>query len=99
MNKVISYLGFAIKSNNVILGQGKLKHCEKDVHLILVCSSATPNLKALAHNVANKKHCPLIETKIPLENLTNKPGIKIIGVLEPNLSKAILLNKESISIG
>lgn len=99
MNKIISYIGFAIKSNNIILGQGKLKHYEKYVYLIMVCSSATENLKALAKNVANKKHCPLIETKVPLEELTNKPGIKIIGILEPNLSKAILLNKESISIG
>lgn len=99
MKKIISYLGFAIKSNNVITGQTALKYTKKSINLILVCSSASDNLVNLAKNLSVKHNCEFIVTKPMLQELTNIKDIKIIGLTDENLSKAIIKHKEIISIG
>lgn len=99
MNKIISYIGFAKKSNNVIAGQSPIKRTKKQLHLILVCNSASDNLKNLAKNTAIKHNCECIITKINLSELSNLKDIKIIGLTDENLSKAIIENKEIIKIG
>ena len=99
MNKIISYIGFAIKSNNCIAGQTPLKKTKKHLNLILCCNSASDNLKNLAKNLANKNNCEFIITKLPLESLTNMHDIKIIGITDENLSRSIINNKEKINIG
>ena len=99
MNKIISYLGFAQKSNNCITGQTALKKTIKQLHLIIVCVSASENLKNLAKNIANKHNCELIISKIELSQLIRFDDIKILGITDENLSKAIIDNKEKISIG
>jgi len=98
MKKIISYLGFAQKSNNCIMGQTALKKTTKQIHLIIVCNSASENLKDLAKNIANKHKCQIIISNIELENLINFKDIKIIGLTDENLSKGIMDNKEKISI-
>ncbi len=99
MNKIISYIGFAIKAKKIIIGQGKLKSATQKVYLILVSNSATKNLKDLALNVANKQGCQIIITNCELSMLTNLNDIKIIGITDQNLANAILKEKEKINIG
>lgn len=99
MNKIISYIGFAKKSNNLIVGQTPIKRCKKQLYLVLVCGSASENLKNLAKNVANKHNCDYIITKQNLSELANLKDIKIVGITDENLSKAIIENKEKIKIG
>jgi len=99
MNKIISYIGFAQKSNNLIAGQTPLKRTKSKLNLILVCSTGSENLVNLAKNLAVKHNCEYIVTKIQLETLTNIKNIKIIGITDENLSKAIIQNKEIINIG
>ncbi len=99
MNKIVSYIGFAIKAKKAIIGQSALKKAQEKIFLILVDNSASQNLKDLAKNSANKKGCPLIITKPPLAELTHQPDIKIIAITDFNLAKAIIENKEKISIG
>ena len=99
MNKIISYLGFARKSNNCIMGQTALKKSTKQVYLIVVDNSASENLKDMAKSIAQKHKCEFIISKVELSNLINYEDIKIIGLTDENLSKAIINNKEKISIG
>ncbi len=99
MDKIISYLGFAQKSNNCIMGQTALKRTTKHLNLILVCNSASNNLKDLAKNLANKHNCEMIVSKVGLGDLIKFQDIKILGLTDENLSKAILQNKEKINIG
>ena len=77
MNKIISYIGFAIKSNNYVAGQTALKHSTKSFHLIIVCNTASENLKNLAKNLAEKNKCDMIISQVELESLTNIKDIKI----------------------
>ena len=99
MNKIISYIGFANKSNNLVVGQTPIMRSTKQLHLILVCNSASDNLKNLAKNTAIKHNCEVIITKPNLSELANLKDIKIIGLTDENLSKAIIENKEKIKIG
>lgn len=99
MNKIKSYLGFAIKSKNILIGQTQLKLNKKPLSLVMVCNSASNNLKDLAKHVANKFNAELIITKPILSEITNLDNIKIIGITDENLSKAIIENKEKINIG
>ena len=99
MNKIISYIGFANKSNNLVIGQTPIKRCVKKLYLILVCNTASDNLKNLAKNTAIKHECEVIITKPNLSELANLKDIKIIGLTDENLSKAIIENKEKIKIG
>ena len=99
MNKIISYLGFAQKSNNCITGQTALKKCTKQLYLIIVCNTASDNLKDLAKNIATKHNCNFIITNVELTKLLNKKDIKIVGIADENLSIAIMNNKEKINIG
>ena len=99
MNKIISYLGFAQKSNNCIMGQTALKRTTKHLNLIIVCDSATENLKNLAKNLAIKHNCEFIVSKVKLECLIKLENIKILGLTDENLSRAIVENKEKINIG
>ena len=89
MNKIISYLGFAQKSNNIVTGQTALKKSNKQFNLIIVCKSASENLKNLAKNLANKHECEYVVLE-GLDNLLHLKDIKIVGLTEKNLSKAIL---------
>lgn len=97
MNKIISYIGFAIKSKQIIIGQSHLRNATTDIKLIMLCHTATDNLKKLAKNLSIKHNCEIIETKQPLEELTNLKEVKIIGITNENLSKAIIDNKEIIN--
>ena len=99
MNKIISYIGFANKSNNLIAGQTPLKRTKTKLYVILVCGSGSENLKNLAKNLAVKHNCQYIVTKPNLETLTQIKDIKIVGITDENLSKAIIQNKEIINIG
>ncbi len=99
MKKIISYIGFAIKAKKVVAGQSRLKHCKEPLTLIMVGQDATENLIHLAENIAKKHGCPLIKSKCNLEDLTHMAGIKIIALTDENLSKAIINEKEKITIG
>lgn len=98
MNKIISYIGFAIKSKKFIAGQTPIKMAREHIDLVLVCSSASENLKNLAKNVAAKHECTYIITKPKLEDLTHMKDIKIIAITDENLAHAIINNKEIINI-
>lgn len=99
MNKIISYIGFAQKSNKLLSGQSTIKRTTKKLSLVLVCSSASQNLIDLATNIANKNQCEVIVTKPLLEDLTHIKNVKIVALVDENLSKAIIENKEKIKIG
>lgn len=96
MNKIISYLGFAQKSNNCITGQTALKKNKKDLYLIVVCATASENLKNLAKNLATRHKCEYVVSQFKLEELLHLNDIKIVGIADESLSKALLMRFNSI---
>lgn len=95
MNKISTYVGFAIKARKVLIGQSTIKSNKiKQIYCILVCASASENLVNLANNVANKFSCEVI-TINNLEEITHKQGLKIIAITDESLGMAIIKNKEN----
>lgn len=94
MNKVESYIGFAIKAKKIITGQSLLKHSKEKFYLVLVCSSASKNLINLATNIAQKNECELIVSNILLDEVSHIKDVKIMAITDENLSQAIIKNKE-----
>ena len=56
-------------------------------------------IQSLIDKVSVNENCEVISLNTKLEDLTNIKDIKIIGITDENLSKAIINNKEKISIG
>ena len=94
MKKIISYLGFAKKSHSIITGQTALKKNKKQLFLILTDTSASDNLRNLAKNLAVKHDCKYFVCSTNLEKLINQENIKILGLTDENLSRAIIDNME-----
>ncbi len=94
MKKIISYLGFAKKSNSCITGQTALKKNKKQLYLVLTDNTASDNLKNLAKNLAVRHSCKYIVCETNLEELINQENIKILGLTDENLSRAIIEHME-----
>ena len=78
------------------MGQTALKKCKKQLYLVLLDNSASDNLKNLGKNLANKYNCNAIISSIDLKDIIRNEDIKILGLTDENLSKAIInyFNKE-----
>ena len=97
MKKISSYVGFAIKSRNVLVGQSIIKQNKtKQIYCIILCSSASENTKKEAEKLAGKFHCPMLITKVKLlSELTYRENAKVMAITDKALSKAILDNSEN----
>jgi len=97
--KIKTYIGFSIKSKQIIYGIDNLLTTKKKINLILVCSLLTENGLNQVLNFANKKS--IIVAKVlntTISELTNKNNCKIIGLTNGSLSKAILNCEQEIKI-
>ena len=62
--------------------------------VILTDFTASDNLKNLAKNLAVKHSCKYFVCSTNLEELINEENIKILGLTDENLSRAIIDNME-----
>lgn len=99
INKIKSYLGFAKKSNEIIYGFDNLNTTKKNIKLILYSDSISEkslkNLRYLA-NEKKWKMAKLIKTS--LDELLNTSNCKIVGIINENLAKAILKQKDFVQL-
>ncbi len=91
-NKVETFIGFCVKSRNIVYGSGSIDVQRRGVYVILLCSSAQKNTVKLALKFSRRFNCPVMLCKCGLENAVNKPGCKIAAVKDKNLAEAILAN-------
>lgn len=97
MNKLIkTYIGFSIKSSQIIIGQDRIKASKNKIELIIYCKTASENLINLANNQAIKHKCKCIMLDDLLENYTNKQGCKIVGLTNRSLVEAILKQLDNV---
>lgn len=97
--KIKTYLGFSVKSNQIVYGIDNLITTKKKVHLIVACKTLTDNGLNQLLKFANKNK---IEVVSPIEEtlseLINRNNCKIIGLTNGNLCKAILNCEQEIKI-
>lgn len=92
MDKIESYIGFAIKSGKILYGLDNIQNYRKKIHLLLLCPSAGDNLKKETEYLSEKRNLTLITTDVPLEQLTHKMNCKLAAILSYSLAKAVTDN-------
>ena len=92
MGKIESYIGFAIRSRKIVFGIDNIKIYRKRMHLIVLCPTASENLKREAEYLSGVKEIPLITTDAPLDELTFKNNCKIAAITDKSLANAVTDN-------
>ena len=98
MKKIVSYLGFAIKSNKIVYGQDNLEKYHKKMYLILVCHTAKEKMIDFAKAKAKDLGCKLAMTNDDLSILISRDNCKILGITNESLSSAVLTCTDDIDI-
>ncbi len=90
MGDIRSYLGFAVRSGNILYGIDSIQASNKKKYAMVICRSASENLVGKATAYANKNNIPLIYSEEPLEFNVNRFNCKLIAITDVNLAKAVI---------
>lgn len=91
INKIKSYVGFAIKSKSIVFGVDSIK--EKKTDLIIYASSLADSSKQKCMNIAEANKCKYFELSDEIvESLVNSSNIKAFAIKNKELAKAIINN-------
>lgn len=89
-NKIVSYLGFAIKSGNAIFGVDAAECTKKKVFLIMVSENISDNSFKTALKLQKKFKCVMIKTVgFSLGELISRENCKFVALTDKNLGEAI----------
>ncbi|MBR2371985.1 MAG: hypothetical protein IKA90_03845 [Clostridia bacterium] len=91
-SKIKSYVGFAINKCDLVLGLDNIKKSKKAPKLVIIASDASEKTKKEAKFCCQKFKAVLIECGKSVEELVEKPGVKVFSMTDNNLIKAILQN-------
>ncbi len=95
-SKIVTYIGFAIRSNKVVYGIDALKENKKKIPLIVFDGSTSENTVKEIVAVGQKNSCPVIVAENnTLAGYTFRPSVKVLGVCDENLASAILKEVEN----
>lgn len=90
-NKIKSYLGFSVKSGNVIFGSDKLFESKKKPKLVIVCSLQNEKVTNKVLKLCKENNITCIKLiDITLADLICRDNCKVVGVLDDNLAQAII---------
>lgn len=90
VDKLKAYLGFAIKSGNVIFGVDKLFESKKTPVLTLVCHTQNEKVYGKIEKFCNLNKINLIKlSNLTLSDLVGRDNCKVISILDINLAQAI----------
>ena len=91
INKIKTYLGFAIKSKKIIFGFDNIISYKKNQILILVSSSVNNKTSLKINEFANRKNYKIINlTDLTCEELIGRDNCKMVSVIDENLAQAII---------
>lgn len=91
-NKFQAYIGFSIKSREIIYGSDNIVISKKNIQLVII--DETTNVKVVNKLISfcDSKNIMLIKSKFTLSELTTRDNVKVVGLLNKNLAKAIIEN-------
>lgn len=95
INKIKTYLGFAIKSKKIIFGYDNIITYKKKQILILSSSTVNEKVSMKINSFADKNNIKIINLKnITCEELVGRENSKIVSVIDENLASAIVKELE-----
>lgn len=90
INKVITYVGFAIKSNKIIWGADNILEYKKKIHLVIVSDDINKSAMNKLSKDCEIKNIRIIVVDIKtLKAFTKKDNCKAIAIRDYNLANAI----------
>ncbi len=89
INKIKSYIGFAIKSGQIIYGLDNIEVYRKKIHLILVSNTISDNSLEKIQKLANQRNLDILCLDDSIENITKRKNCKILAITNFELAKAI----------
>ena len=101
-DKIISYVGFAIKAGKIKMGVNAILSHRGDIYLLLLCDTAANNTVKQAEKIAHKACADIVVCKgDTLENILNKENCKLAAILDKSLAGAIKdnLNDKFVQFG
>ena len=89
--KIISYIGFAIRARKVKLGVNAAGTAKQGmIKLIVLCHTASENTVKEAISIAKKHHAKIVLSKTySVEDIVYKQNCKLVAILDKGLAKAI----------
>lgn len=91
-NKFEAYIGFSIKSRNIIFGFDKISEYRKALPLVIFDESTNVKIVNKLINLSEARGFILIKSKILLKDLTKRDNVKAVGIIDKNLANAIIKN-------
>ena len=90
-NKIKTYIGFSVRSGQIIYGADTLIETRKHVKLIVLCSSLASSSKDKVIEYAKSKNIPVLTLEdLLLEDVVFKKNCKVVGLLNKNLAQAVI---------
>jgi hypothetical protein len=86
--KIGAYLGFCIRSGNIVFGVDGMESVKKGVYLLMADKSLSENSFKTLIKLKEKFSCPLLITE-GLGELLHRPSVKAVAVKDKNLAVAI----------
>ncbi len=87
INKLKTYFGFCIKSNSILFGSDNILKTRKNLDVVIFCNSAT---EKHIYPILNKGLKCVKLTNVTLSELIERDNVKVVGIKNLGLSKAIL---------
>ncbi len=87
INKLKTYFGFCIKSNSILFGSDNVLKTRKKLDVVIFCNSAT---EKHIYPILNKGLKCVKLTNVALSELVERDNVKVVGIKNLGLSKAIL---------
>ncbi len=94
-SKIETYLGFCIRSGNIVFGVDRAETLKKGVYLLLADGTLSENSLKTLCKLREKFACPLLVTEgANLGELVHRPAVKAAAIKDKNLASAILTAAE-----
>lgn len=90
-NKVVTFIGFAIRARKVKCGVNAIKTLKGSVPVIIICKTASQNTFDEVSQIAKKLSAQmLISEEYLVEDIVHKENCKVVAITDKALAKAVL---------
>ena len=90
MQQIMTYIGFAVKSNHIVKGIDEVLKTKKKIFLIVISNELKGNSKEKLEMFSQNRNIQIKEIGNEVFMNLNLIGVKVLGITDPNLAKALL---------
>ena len=81
-----------MRSGKIVYGIDNIKRHTGRMYALVICPTASENLRDSAARVAERKGIPLVTSDGPLEEIVFKTNCKLVALTDANMAKAVREN-------